>query len=77
MKALNNWTVDPNVVIPSPIVAVFVADAVDSTGKVWPGLASMVRVVGPNHHDKVFVGESAWSDAQRYGMDIALTAHYC
>jgi hypothetical protein len=72
MKALNNWTVDHNVVVPSPTVAIFVADAVDANGRVWPGLASMVRVVGPNHHDKVFVGESAWSDAERYALDAAL-----
>lgn len=72
MKALNNWTVDPQAVVPSPIITILTADAVDGNGRVWPGLASKVVVVGPKHHEKVFVGESAWSDANRYAIDAAL-----
>ena len=67
MKALTNWTVDQNA--PAfPAVTIFVADAVDENGRVWPGLASMVAAA--QHGDRVFVGESAWSDAERYAWDL-------
>lgn len=41
-------------------------------GKVYEGGASRVRVEGPGPkvRPKVFFGESAWSDAERYASDL-------
>lgn len=67
MKALNNWTVDPNA--PAfPAVTIYVGDAVDENGRVWPGLASLVTAA--QNPQRVFVGESAWSDAERHAWDL-------
>ena len=73
MKAQNNWQIEPlpTTLLDGTGIQVWFADAVDSNGKVWQGLASKVTLQGLT--EKVFVGESAWSDAERFAFDMALS----
>jgi hypothetical protein len=68
MKAKNNWEV--TIDFPGTGVTVWEADAEDSNGRIWKGLAAKVTREGLT--ERVFVGESAWSDAERLAFDLTL-----
>jgi len=74
---MDDWAIDAQqtALVGNPAITIWEADARDSDGKVWKGLASKVTLEGLGFEGKaerVFVGETAWSDATRYAMDLSL-----
>lgn len=68
MKVIPNWSFDQQI----GEVVLESAPAEDAQGRVWPAMA--YRVVSGGKVVATFVGETAWSDAEREALDLALAA---
>lgn len=70
MRVIPDWSFDQQI----GEVVLESAPAEDVQGRVWPAMA--YRVVSGGKVVKTFVGESAWSDAEREAFDLALAGRY-
>lgn len=70
MRVIPEWEVEQTF----GTVVLECAPAEDERGRIWPAMA--YRVVSGGKVVRTFVGETAWSDAEREALDIALAARY-